>query len=104
MPLSPKEEGMKRLMGAVLMSVALSFAFAPVVHAADQATAAAKAAYRVGDKVYVCGCGACECGTLSTAKGKCHCGKDFIEGTVTKVAEGEVTVKTASGERTIKAK
>ena len=95
---------MKRLLGAVLMSVALSFAFAPVVHAADQATAAAKAAYKVGDKVYVCGCGACECGTLSTAKGKCHCGKDFIEGTVTKVAEGEVTVKTASGERTIKAR
>jgi hypothetical protein len=104
MPLSLEEEAMKRLMGAVLMSVALSFAFAPVVHAADQATAAAKSAYKVGDKVYVCGCGSCECSTLSAAKGKCHCGKDLIEGTVTKVADGEVTVKTVSGERTLKAR
>jgi hypothetical protein len=96
---------LKNLFRAVVIGAVFSLSFATVALATDKAPAAAPATYKVGDKVHVCGCGkACNCGTLQAGAGKCHCGKDLIEGTVTKVAGGEVTVKTAAGEQVIKAK
>jgi hypothetical protein len=95
---------MKNLFRAVVIGFVFSLSFATVARATDAAPAAA-AAHKVGDKVYVCGCGkACDCGTLQATAGKCHCGKDLVEGTVTKVAGKDVTVKTAAGEQVIKVK
>jgi hypothetical protein len=48
---------------------------------------------KVGDEVYVCGCGeACPCLTMSGKPGKCSCGKDLVKGEVTKVEKGKATV------------
>ena len=93
---------MKNAVRAIVAGLALSFALASVSHAADKAPASAVASYKVGDKVWVCGCGKeCDCNTIQKAKGKCHCAKDLIEATVTKVKGGKVTVKSASGEQVI---
>jgi len=89
----------------VLLSFILSSPFSTGTLAADQAAPAAAAAkYAVGDTVYVCGCAAgkgCGCNTLQASPGKCHCGSDLVQGTVTKVTEGAVTVKTAGGEQVV---
>ena len=80
----------------------MSLAFVTAVQAADKAPAAAAQTYKVGDKVWICGCGkACDCNTLQAAPGKCHCGRDLIEATVTKVDGSKVTVKSANGEQVI---
>jgi hypothetical protein len=48
---------------------------------------------KVGDEVYVCGCGdSCPCLTMSRNQGKCSCGKDLIKGKVTKVDTDKATV------------
>ncbi|MGZ3593637.1 MAG: hypothetical protein ACXU9G_02720 [Syntrophales bacterium] len=48
---------------------------------------------KVGDEVYVCGCGeSCPCLTMSKSPGKCTCGKDLVKGEVTKVEKGKATV------------
>jgi hypothetical protein len=48
---------------------------------------------KVGDEVYVCGCGeGCPCLTMSRNPGKCSCGKDLVKSKVTKVEEGKATV------------
>jgi len=48
---------------------------------------------KVGDEVYVCGCGeGCPCLTMSKNQGKCSCGKDLVKGKVTKVEDGKATV------------
>jgi hypothetical protein len=48
---------------------------------------------KVGDKVYVCGCGeTCPCLTMSKNPGKCGCGKDMVKSKVTRVEEGKATV------------
>jgi len=53
--------------------------------------------------VFVCGCGKeCDCDTIGTKPGKCHCGMDLIEATVTKVEGYRVTVRSAEGDRVIK--
>jgi hypothetical protein len=96
---------LKNLVRALVFGFVFSLSFATVAGAADPAPAAAKASHKVGDKVYICGCGkACGCNTLQAGAGKCHCGKDLVEATVTKVAANEVTVKTAAGEQVIKLK
>jgi len=93
---------MKNALRAAVAGLTLSLALVTAVQAADEAPAAAAHTYKVGDKVWICGCGkACECNTLKTAAGKCHCGKDLIEATVTKVDGGKVTVKSANGEQVI---
>ena len=73
---------------AVVMTVILV-----VVVAAGLALAKSesKAAYKAGDTIYVCSCGAgCDCGTISRKAGKCSCSKDLVKSTVTKVADGKV--------------
>ena len=93
---------MDKLLRAAVVGLTLSLTLATVAQAADQAPAAAAAAYKAGDKVWICGCGkACDCATLQTKAGKCHCGKDLIEAAVTKVEAGKVTVEFADGEQVI---
>jgi len=49
---------------------------------------------KVGDELYVCGCGeACPCDTMSRNAGQCTCGKDLIKTKVTKVEKGMITVE-----------
>jgi hypothetical protein len=58
---------------------------------------------KVGDKLYVCGCGKqCDCDTMAMKPGKCVCGKPMVKGTVTKVGEGTAVIKTKKGEQTFK--
>jgi hypothetical protein len=48
---------------------------------------------KVGDEVYVCGCGeGCPCLTMSRNPGKCSCGNDLVKTKVTKVEKGKATV------------
>jgi len=48
---------------------------------------------KVGDEVYVCGCGeGCPCLTMSKNPGKCVCDKDLVKSKVTKVEKGKATV------------
>ena len=58
---------------------------------------------KAGDKVYVCACGdKCDCGTVSKKAGKCGCGHDLVETTVTKVEEGSFNATVGGKERTFK--
>jgi len=53
-----------------------------------------KMTVKVGDQLYVCGCGeGCPCDTMSRNPGKCTCGKDLVKTKVTKVEEGKITVE-----------
>ena len=93
---------MKNLLRAAVAGLSLSLAFTATVQAADNVPAAATQGYKVGDKVWICGCGkTCDCGTIQTTPGKCHCGMDLIKATVTKVKGTTVTVKSANGEQVI---
>jgi hypothetical protein len=58
---------------------------------------------KVGDKVYVCNCGeTCDCGFVSKKPGKCGCGTEGVEVTVTKVGEDTFTATVNGKERTFK--
>ena len=93
---------MKNLLRAAVAGLSLSFALAAAVHAVDKTPAAAAHSYKIGDKVWICGCGkACDCKTLEATPGKCHCGRDHIEATVTKDEGGKVTVKSVNGEQVL---
>jgi hypothetical protein len=49
---------------------------------------------KVGDELYVCGCGeGCPCDTMSRNPGQCTCGKDMVKTKVTKVENGKITVE-----------
>jgi hypothetical protein len=49
---------------------------------------------KVGDEIYVCGCGeACDCGTMSRNPGNCVCGKPMVKTKVTKVENGMISVE-----------
>jgi hypothetical protein len=55
---------------------------------------------KVGDEVYVCGCGeGCPCLTMSKNPGKCTCDKDLVKSKVTKVEKGKATVMVNGKER-----
>ncbi len=97
---------MRKIVRALAIGFVLSLAVGALARAEQKAPAAAPAAtYKVGDKVHVCGCGkSCTCNTLQAGPVKCHCGKDLVEATVTKVDGKDVTVKTAAGEQVVKAK
>jgi hypothetical protein len=71
---------------------------APTTPKADKAAPAKSPVLKVGDTVYVCGCGeSCHCTPGISAKpAKCGCGKDMVKAKVTKVGNGQVTVKPGS--------
>lgn len=51
---------------------------------------------KVGDEVYVCGCGeACPCKMMALKEGKCTCGKDLVKAKVTKVDKDTATLDVA---------
>ena len=73
----------------VVCSLLLLFAVVNSVMADKGAKGAFDA--KVGDAIYVCGCGdGCDCGSLATKEGKCGCGKDMVKTTVTRVEKGKV--------------
>lgn len=58
---------------------------------------------KVGDEVYVCGCGeGCPCMTMSRTVGKCTCGKDLVKAGVTKVSADTATVMVNGKEQAYK--
>jgi len=80
---------MKKLL---VLTIMFAVAFASFA-LADRTTMTAK----VGDELYVCGCGnGCDCDTISRSLGKCPCGKDLVKSKVTKVEEGKITMDVRS--------
>lgn len=83
----------------VSMALALVLALAFAVVAAEPG----KMELKVGDQIYVCNCGeTCPCDSMARKAGKCTCGKEMVQGTVTQIAEGTAVIKTDAGERTFK--
>ena len=81
----------------VALALVLALAFAVV------AAEPSKMELKVGDQLYVCNCGEkCPCDSMARKPGNCTCGKEMVQGTVTKVGEGTAVIKTASAERTFK--
>jgi len=71
-----------------LFALGCALVFALVFIGAVNAEAA-KAKYKAGDEVYVCGCGeGCPCMTMSKKEGKCTCGKDLVKTKIDKVSKG----------------
>jgi len=67
---------------ALVLALTICYAFAK---------SEAQPAYKAGDTVYVCGCGAgCDCGTVSSKEGTCVCGKALIKTKITKVEKGKL--------------
>lgn len=93
--------------GAMLAVGLTSTAIAEEKKAEPKAAAPAPAsALKVGDPVYVCGCGgACHCGAISAEPGKCGCGHDLVKATVKKIEGTTLTVDRGGtqGETTFKA-
>ena len=86
-------------------SLAVSFAliFALIAATAAFAETHGKMNLKVGDEVYVCGCGeGCPCMTMSMKEGKCACGKDLVKGQVTKVSKGKAYVMVNGKEQAFK--
>jgi hypothetical protein len=72
-----------------LMAIVISLVFA-VTAGLALAQSAAEPSIKAGASVYACGCGAgCSCGTMSNKAGKCGCGKQMVQTTVTKVEDGK---------------
>ena len=94
---------MRKVLRAVVAGFVLSVSFISATQAADSPSVAGTATFKIGDKVYICGCGKeCDCNTIQRAPGKCHCGMALITATVVKVDGDRVTVKSANGEQVIK--
>ena len=77
---------MKKLL---ILPLVFSLVFAALAFAAKTQMTA-----KVGDELYVCGCGeACKCDTMSRNPGQCTCGKDLVKAKVTKVEKGMITME-----------
>ena len=77
---------MKKLL---ILAIVFSFVFAALA-LADKTEMTGK----VGDEIYVCGCGeGCPCDTMSTSPAKCTCGKDLVKTKITKIEKGKITVE-----------
>lgn len=89
---------MKRALLVILVCIC-SLSLASVASAAESG----KLNLKVGDQVYVCGCGkGCPCETMSMKEAKCTCGQPLVKGVVTKVEADKATVKTDKEERAFK--
>src|SRR5689334_2368657 len=61
-----------------------------------------KLAAKAGDKLYVCNCGEkCPCETMGRKAGKCSCGKEMAEVTVTKAEAGKASFTLNGKERSM---
>ncbi len=77
---------MKKLL---IFAIVFSLAFAALA-LADKTEMTGK----VGDEIYVCGCGeGCPCDIMSRNPGKCSCGNDLVKSKITKVEKGKITVE-----------
>lgn len=73
----------------IVITIVFTIAFAAFA-LADKTTMNPK----VGDELYVCGCGeGCQCDTMSMNRGQCSCGKELIKSKVTKVEKGKITME-----------
>jgi hypothetical protein len=78
-----------RMRKLLIFAIVCSFIFAGVA-LADKT----KMTGKVGDEIYVCGCGdGCDCDYMSKNPGKCACGKDLVKTKISKVEEGKITVE-----------
>ncbi len=83
----------------VLLSVVVSLGIAAFSVAADTS----KMALKVGDSVFVCGCGEkCDCDSMARKAAKCSCNKEMVKAKVTKVEEGKAYVMIDGKERAFK--
>lgn len=74
----------KNLMVSMVMVLVLAIAALAV------AAEMGKMDLKVGDEIYVCGCGAgCPCDTMSRKQAKCACNKEMVKSKVTKVESGK---------------
>lgn len=61
---------------------------------------AGKLNLKVGDSVYACNCGEdCPCNTMAKKAGKCTCGKEMVQATVTKVENGKAYLQAQGWEK-----
>jgi hypothetical protein len=89
---------MKKWFVALLTLVALGMA-----GLATASVEKGKISLKVGDEVYVCGCGeGCPCDTISRKEGNCTCGKPLVKGKVTKVEEATAMIEVNGKERSFK--
>jgi len=81
----------------------LAVIFSLVLAGAAIAAESNKLNLKVGDELYVCGCGkGCDCNTMAMKPGKCVCGKPLVKGKVTQVGDGTAVIQTKKGEQTFK--
>lgn len=86
-----------------MISVALGVVLLLAVAGLSFADEPGKLDLKVGDQLFVCGCGPdCKCDTMARKPGKCVCGKPMVQGTVTKVEAGTAMIKTDKGEQLFK--
>jgi hypothetical protein len=79
---------------SVLLLLSLFFVFSAVVLVFADKGPTGKFDAKVGDVIYVCGCGEdCDCGSLGKKEGKCGCGKKLVKTTVTKIEKGRLYYK-----------
>lgn len=85
---------MKRFIasGFILALVLASASFVQAAH--DKGAMQLK----VGDELYVCGCGPeCPCLTMAAKAGRCPCGKELVKAQVTKVSGDKAAVRMPDG-------
>jgi hypothetical protein len=76
---------------SVLLVLSLLFVFAAVVLAFADKGPTGTFDTKIGDVIYVCGCGeGCNCGSLAKKEGTCSCGQKLVKTTVTNVEKGNV--------------
>jgi hypothetical protein len=82
---------------SVTLALVLALAFAVV------AAEPSRMELNVGDKPFVCNCGEkCPCNTMAMKAGKCTCGKEMVQGTVTQASAGTAVIKIGDREQTFK--
>lgn len=86
---------MKRAYAATLAMLVMALAITVV--AADSE----KMSLKVGDEVFVCGCGeGCPCGSMAMKEAKCSCGKAMAKGKVAKLGKDTAVIQVDGREQT----
>ncbi|HOV86783.1 MAG TPA: hypothetical protein PLM79_10500 [Syntrophobacteraceae bacterium] len=83
--------------------VPLILAFALTLVSVSFAEESGRLDLKVGDEVYVCGCGkGCPCDTIAMKPGKCVCKRKLVKAKVVKVEEGKATMLVGKKETVFK--